>query len=199
MTETPLTVTLLAAVLWRGLDELSLQHFRLQEYSGGYLFNGRVLTIQDQQPAEIFYVVMCDRNWQTQEAHVGVMHGAESTQVQIRRKEAKHWFRDGERVSGLDDVVDIDLSISPATNTVAIRRLALEIGESRAVDAAWVRFPELTLERLDQRYTRLDARRYRYESGGGTFTAELEVDDNGVVARYSGLWERVAPPMESEG
>ena len=198
MGETPLPVRLLAAVLWRGLDELSLQHVRLQEYAGGFLLNGRILSIQNQQPAETFYVIMCDRNWQAQHVHVGMINGGGATQLEIRRDEANQWFRDGERVSGLDGVVDIDLGISPATNTLAIRRLALEKGESRAVDAAWVHFPELTLERLDQRYTRLDERRYRYESGGGTFTAELEVDDNGVVARYSGLWERVAPPMESD-
>jgi uncharacterized protein len=193
--ETLLPVTLLASVLWRGLDELSLQHFRLQEYSGGYLLNGRILSILDQRPAETFYVIMCDRGWRTQEAHVGVINGEETSQFQIRRDEQNQWFRDGERISSLDGMVDIDLSISPATNTLPIRRLALEIGESRAVDAAWMRFPELTLERLEQRYTRLDARRYRYESGGGSFTAEIEVDDNGVVARYSDLWERVAPPL----
>ena len=156
------------------------------------------MTVQQQQPAEIFYAVMCDRSWRTQQAHVGVVIGAESIQLQIHRDEQNHWYRNGERINGVDGVVDIDLSISPATNTLPIRRLALEIGESRAVDAAWVRFPELTIERLDQRYTRLDARRYRYESGGGTFTAEIEVDDNGVVARYSDLWERVAPPLEKE-
>ena len=196
MGETPLPVRLHTAVLWRGLGELSLQHFRLQEYFGGFLLNGRILSIQNQQPAEIFYVVMCDRGWRTQEVHVGLTNGSDTTQFQIRRDELNQWFRDGERISDLDGVVDIDLSVSPATNTLPIRRLALDIGESRAVDAAWVRFPELTLERLDQRYTRLDARRYRYESGGGSFSAEIEVDDHGVVARYSDLWERVAPPLK---
>ena len=197
MGETPLPVKLLTAVLWRGLDQLSLQHFRLQEYFGGFLLNGRILSIQNQQPAEVFYVVMCDRGWRTQEVHVGVMAGEDTTQLEIRRDEQNQWFRNGERVSDLDGIVDIDLSVSPATNMLPIRRLALEVGESCAVDAAWVRFPELTLERLDQRYTRLDARRYRYQSGGGSFTAEIEVDDNGVVARYKDLWDRVAPPLES--
>jgi hypothetical protein len=195
MGETPLPVKLLAAVLWRGLDEVSLQHFRLQEYFGGFLINGRILSVQNQQPAETHYVIMCDRGWRTQEVHVGLLTGGDTAQLEIRRDEQNQWFRNGERLSGLDGIVDIDLSVSPATNTLPIRRLALEIGESRAVDAAWVRFPELTIERLDQRYTRLDARRYRYESAGGAFTAEIEVDDNGVVARYSDLWERVAPPL----
>jgi hypothetical protein len=78
------------------------------------------------------------------------------------------------------------------TNTLPIRRLAPAIGESIDVTAAWVRFPELTLEPLPQRYTRLSERRYRYESNGGAFVAELEVDDAGLVITYEGGWERVA-------
>jgi hypothetical protein len=60
------------------------------------------------------------------------------------------------------------------------------------VTAAWLRFPELTLEPLSQRYVRLDERRYRYESQGGSFVAELEVDDLGLVVHYEGGWQRVA-------
>lgn len=54
--------------------------------------------------------------------------------------------------------------------------------------AAWVRFPELSIEPLEQRYTRLAPHRYLYESAGGTFRRELTVDDNGFAVDYSGLW-----------
>ncbi len=86
--------------------------------------------------------------------------------------------------------IDVDLGITPSTNTLPIRRLNLQVGESADVTAAWVRFPELTVEPLAQRYTRLDERRYRYESTTG-FSAELEVDELGLVVRYGDIWERV--------
>jgi uncharacterized protein len=60
------------------------------------------------------------------------------------------------------------------------------------VTAAWVRFPELTIEPLPQRYIRLADRRYHYESAGGAFIAEIEVDDLGIVTTYEGGWQRVA-------
>lgn len=85
---------------------------------------------------------------------------------------------------------DIDLSVTPSTNTIPIRRLALDIGGSEEVIAAWVRFPELTVEPLRQLYTRLDAKRYRYESVRSGFAAELEVDDAGLVVTYPHLWQR---------
>lgn len=70
-------------------------------------------------------------------------------------------------------------------------RLKLEIGESREVEAAWVRLPEMRVERLSQRYTRLDGDTYRYESSGGRFVAELTVDGRGFVERYGDLWDCV--------
>ena len=88
--------------------------------------------------------------------------------------------------------VDIDLGFTPATNTLPIRRLAPAIGETVDVTALWVRFPELTIEPLPQRYTRLDDSRYRYESAGGAFVAEIEVDDLGLVVTYEGGWQRIA-------
>ncbi len=100
-------------------------------------------------------------------------------------------------VPAIEGLVDVDLGFTPATNTLPIRRLTRAVGEAVDVTAAWVRFPELTVEPLPQRYVRLDERRYRYASSGGAFVAELEVDDLGLVVRYEGGWERVAVAFAS--
>ena len=53
----------------------------------------------------------------------------------------------------------MDLSATPSTNTLPIRRLALDVGASREVRAAWIRFPSCEIAPLPQRYTRLADRR----------------------------------------
>lgn len=63
------------------------------------------------------------------------------------------------------------------------------MGQSAPVRAAWLRFPELSLEPLDQRYGRSAEGTYVYESRGGQFRAELAVNDVGFVTRYAGFWE----------
>jgi hypothetical protein len=88
--------------------------------------------------------------------------------------------------------LDVDLAFTPATNLLPLRRLGLAVGEGRDATAAWVRFPELDIQPLPQRYTRLAERLVRYESRGGAFTADLEVDELGLVMRYPPLWELVA-------
>ena len=55
--------------------------------------------------------------------------------------------------------------------------------------AAWLRFPSFHLEPLEQLYRRVDVATYRYESAGGRFVADLEVNADGFVIRYPDIWE----------
>jgi len=95
------------------------------------------------------------------------------------------WQLDGRDRADLDGCLDVDLGITPATNTLPIRR----VGASSDVDAAWVQFPSLDVSRLSQRYERLGDRRWRYSAG--TFKAMLETTSEGVVVRYQNGWEAV--------
>jgi uncharacterized protein len=79
----------------------------------------------------------------------------------------------------------------PSTNTLPIRRLDLPIGRGRDVTAAWIKFPDLTLKPLRQRYTRLGENSYRYQSGAG-FSANILVDELGLALDYAGGWKRLA-------
>lgn len=83
---------------------------------------------------------------------------------------------------------DVDLSGSPLTNTLPIRRLDLlkaETGVSHRLNVAWVLLPSLEIVQADQIYTPLGDHRVRYASE--TFSAELTVDDEGFVVDYPGL------------
>ena len=60
------------------------------------------------------------------------------------------------------------------------------------IQAAWLRFPDFTVVKAAQTYTRLDEYTYRYKSG--TFEADLDVDDDGLVTTYA-EWRRTAVAM----
>jgi hypothetical protein len=91
----------------------------------------------------------------------------------------------------LAGALDVDLGFTPATNTLPIRRLALAVGAGAAVRSAWLRFPELRLEPLEQTYTREAEHVFLYRAlvDGEPFSARLDTDAFGRVVRYEGLWE----------
>lgn len=94
--------------------------------------------------------------------------------------------------------IDIDLGWSPSTNTLPIKRLKLEIGQtSGEFIAASVHFPELTLQPLPQEYVRLTDRQYRYSIRSGAFVANLSVEDDDLVLEYEGFWQRIRNNQQS--
>jgi hypothetical protein len=103
----------------------------------------------------------------------------------------------GNPISSLDGCFEVDISATPFTNTLAIRRMRLKTGETSALVAAYISIPEMKVRPSRQRYTCLNVgpngAMYKYEDEGlfQGFTADLPVDCNGLVTDYPGLFRRV--------
>jgi hypothetical protein len=177
-------------ILWRRLDEPGHDVAELAPTLDGWLLSGAAVFAESGRPCRLEYAVVCDRAFATRRCTVSGRVGATHVRLDVERDASDAWLVDGERVPSLTGCVDIDLAFTPATNLLPIRRLALAVGEAAPVRAAWVRFPELSLDVLEQTYTRVAADRYLYESDGGNFRRELTVSAMGFVLEYPGLWTR---------
>jgi hypothetical protein len=188
----------LRVLMWRSLRETGLEYCGLWRYlvpgsqAFGWALRGTAVGEYQGVPTEVRYRVVCDDLWNTRSVHIGVVQGHSKRALRLRPTGGGRWASGGDDVPQHRGCTDVDLGIGASTNTLPIRRLGLAVGQSARIDAAWVRFPDLRLERLPQRYTRLAEDRYRYESLDSGFTADLEVDDLGLVVNYPGWCERVA-------
>jgi len=182
--------TLLRSVVWRNLAAHGSDYCSLWQINRGCLLRGTAITaLKDGRPMLADYEIECDHLWHTRRVITTCRVGSSAHEVDLTVETSGVWRSAGQVLPALRSCVDIDLAVSPATNTLPIRRLDLEVGQSAEVTAAWLKFPDLTLELLPQSYTRIDAHRYRYQSGTG-FSAELQVDDLGLITSYPGGWER---------
>lgn len=102
---------------------------------------------------------------------------------------------------GLKDCMDVNIGITPATNARPIKRLRLSGGASQVIFAAYVPLPEqingdFLLHHAAQRYTwRKPDKLYRYEDLSRNITAELDVDEDGLVVDYPNIFRRVVPSV----
>lgn len=175
-------------VAWRRSDEVEAdEHCTLSLRDNGLSLVGTVLGAEDGAPVRVEYRVLADRAGLTTAAHVRELRAFTTRTIVLERDAKDRWTVDGVVDRGLKGCTDVDLGCSPSTNTLPIRRLRLGVGASRTIRAAWVRFPDLTVVRAEQTYTRLDEFTYRYASG--TFAADLTVDDDGLVTGYAD-WRR---------
>jgi len=181
--------------LWQWLQGTGLERFQLLRAADKWILRGTILTLAEYAPAEAHYEIICDQSWHTRSADISVQDSDGERVLRIR-KESRQWYENGQANETVNGCIDIDLGWSPSTNTLPIRRLQLAVGESSGtVTAAWVRFPDLTLQPLPQQYLRISDLCYRYSSRGGSFMADLSVDEEGMVLNYEGFWQRVEIPQ----
>jgi hypothetical protein len=90
----------------------------------------------------------------------------------------------------LDGCVDVDLPVTPFTNTLPIRRLPLHVGHTADVNVVHVDVETLEVSVDPQRYTRLDDRRWRFTHLTSGWSQDFDVDRYGLVVDYPTLFRR---------
>ena len=179
-------------VVWKSLLLDGKDYCAFWHTAEGWLLKGTVVEVlKDGRPMLANYEICSDERWRTRRVQVERTIGNDVKTLRLRVESRGVWHSATQELRGIQGCDDVDLAVTPATNTLPIRRLNLEIGSSESIIAAWVRFPELTVQPLSQRYTRLSKNTYHYESNTG-FSAEIVVDDLGLVTAYPGGWDRIA-------
>ena len=186
----------LRTVVWRPFDATGAEHCMLRKLAKGFRLEGHVITTVGSPaaavPLHVHYIVDCDAVWRTRAVSISQLYGTVQTTLRLDVTNQRWWTAEGVELPQLHWLTDVDLGVTPATNTLPIRRLSLDVGQRADVTAAWLRFPALTVEPLPQTYERLAPNLYRYSSDGGRFSALLETDDLGLIVHYEGGWERTA-------
>jgi hypothetical protein len=184
-------VTPVAAWLWTRLDQPGHDGCRLLRLVSGWRLVGAAAFREGRKPCHLSYLVDADAAWRTRGARVTGYVGSAAVDLRLRRGRGDRWRVDGEPVAAADGCVDLDLGFTPATNLMAIRRLALRVGEQAEAPAAYLEVPRLRVVRLAQNYTRTARFEYDYASPDAGYRGTLQVDRFGGIMDYPGVFQRV--------
>jgi hypothetical protein len=182
-------------ILWRSLPEPGLEHLHLSASENGIAADGLIITSQDDRPIRLQYQIEMQKDWRV--SLVTVQAWTPDLRTLILKSDGKGNWSDpnGLIISNLKGCVDVDITITPFTNTLPIRRLQLQAGQSEEIQVAYITAPELEISNTRQRYTFLDqtakGAMYRFEGLDTGFQADLTIDEMGLVIDYPNLWTRV--------
>jgi hypothetical protein len=185
-----------ATAAWRHVgarDGFETVFFR--EAASGSVLDGHTVAVADGEPWAVHYTVDVDDEWRTQQCLVRSWSSLGALETLLTCDPAGHWRVDGVLVPELDGCFDADLEASACTNLLPVRRAELRIGRRVDAPAAYVRAPDLAVERLEQSYTRLvsddDGERFDYRAPRFGFKCELVFGADGLVVDYPGIATRV--------
>jgi uncharacterized protein len=187
-------------VMWSAWEEPGLGHLLLAVRNSGVVANGVVLGVEEGRPFRLFYEVRCDPYWRVRAARVGVP--GEPPKVELLSDGEGNWAGpDGQAVAYLEGCEYVDISETPFTNTLPVRRLGLAPRESAEITVAYFDGAELQPWPEPQRYTCLEKSSggalFRFLSLDGGFIADLHVDGDGPVLDYPGLFRRAWPQAQT--
>jgi hypothetical protein len=175
---------------WRRLDDAGLEVLRLAN-APAEITAQSIVVDAGAQPFGLRYRWTLDSDWRTRSIHVQVDTGL-VRELLIERLSASTWRIGGVDRPDLDGCEEVDLSATPFCNSLALRRFAPPPGGAGALTALYVEFPQLEVSPSRQRYEQLGPNAFRYVDLGAKagFTARLDLDADGFVERYEGLFER---------
>lgn len=167
-----------------------LEHLELEIEETGVMAEGVLIGPAGGRLFACGYLLRCDAAWRVRSLDV---HVAGKGRVSLRCDGDGNWSdADGTALPALQGCTDVDLSGSPFTNTLPIRRLGDALAQRREIRVAYVDLPKLDVQPVAQAYTRRAPDRVLFESLSRPFAAELEVDSDGLVLHYEGMFTRVA-------
>jgi hypothetical protein len=135
------------------------------------------------------YSLTCEPSWKVRNLNLELVETKEK--LKIESDGYGNWSTDLGIIPKLHGAVDIDISATPFTNTLPIRRLKLGKKQHAEILVVYITIPELAVDIDRQRYTCLSKYVYRFEQINSDFSQKMEVDKDGLVVTYPGLFKRI--------
>jgi uncharacterized protein len=173
-------------IKWDGIADQTHEIF-LISLDDEWKAKGTITGIVEGKPVDLSYSIEIDNLWQVHTVNVNSADGR--ALAFVKRKDG--WYdQDGLLRKDLNHCIDVDLTLTPFTNTLPIRRLKLRDGESAEIDVVYFEVEKWEVRPAPQRYTRLNKNTYHFESLDIDFNATLKVDDDGFIIDYPELFKR---------
>jgi hypothetical protein len=179
-------------LLWTGLKYYSLENCLVKVGETGSEIASTIIGSYDGKIYKIEYRIQTNPNWETVFFEINSRH---SNQIQVIRFEGDgkgNWLNNSKKTSQFSGCIDVDIPLTPFTNTLPIRRLNLSKNEAKEIQVVYCDILGQQLKPVRQKYTCLSNSNYHYENVPNDFEATIEIDDEGFVIDYPSLFARTA-------
>jgi len=174
-------------ITWEGLEYRSLENCTLTETDNGISVTSVITGQVNNQAIKILYKILTDTLWATYFVEINVILGGYKKTILLEKK-VSYWLVNNTIDHRFNDCVDIDISLTPFTNTLPIRRLVFNGQLSNRIEVIYIDIIADMIMPVRQYYTKISDSVYLYENEKSTFKAELKTDSYGLVIEYPKLF-----------
>jgi uncharacterized protein len=178
------------SIFWAGIEYNSLENCSVKLTDTGTDVRSTIVGEYRGNIYTIAYHLTTNEKWETTLLEIESRVNDQIKHQIFEGDGRGNWIVDGKQQPVFNNCIDIDLSLSPFTNTLPINRLKLETGTPCQILVIYFDLLGNAVNPMFQKYTRLSADKFKYESVGDDFESEISVDEFGFVIDYPQLFVR---------
>jgi len=179
-------------LLWTGREYYSLENCLVTDKTSGAEVNSVIIGYYDEKIYKIEYRIITNQNWETVFFEIISQHSNQTQSIRFEGDGKGNWVSNHKQADQFTGCIDIDIPLTPFTNTLPIRRLNLSQNQTQEIKVIYCDLLEQQVKVVCQRYTCLSNTEYHYENVPNDFEATIEVDNDGFVIDYPSLFVRKA-------
>ena len=179
-------------LLWTGRAYNSLENCLLTSTDTGVEVNSIIVGVHNQRIYRVEYVIKTNQAWETLACEVKSQLDGKYESINLQSDGNGNWIVNGTPAEQLSGCTEVDISLTPLTNTLPINRLKLATNETQLIQVVYIDLLGKQVQSVRQRYTKRSQTQYHYENVPNDFEAVITVDDLGLVVDYPDLFVRTA-------
>ncbi|MCW4467484.1 putative glycolipid-binding domain-containing protein [Flavobacterium sp. MFBS3-15] len=182
------------SIVWEGLANDTEEHCSVNFLGEEIVIRSEIEGWAAHKAVYAEYVLHLTNEWEAVRIEVDFHVSDHQHSRHLQRDGSGNWTdNSGKAYPELQGCLFLDISLTPLTNSLPINALHLSEGDSAEFDLAYFDILEDVIRKDRQKYTRMPGNVYRFENGGGSFTADIAVDADGFVTEYPNLFKMLKP------
>ena len=112
-------------VVWKGLYYQMMEYCNIEKTDTEIRIDGTIVGFAEDSPFSVTYDILTDAAWRVAALEMAIERGGECSWISIQRDPDGKWTQSGHIRPEWANCIDIDISLTPFTNTLPINRLQL--------------------------------------------------------------------------
>lgn len=177
-------------IIWKGIEYSSLEHCAISIENDVLVVNSTIVGHYSGFTYLVTYNLRTNAMGETTKLTMNTTLNGNHQVTELIKLPDGVWEMNGNIIDDFSGCTDVDIAITPFTNTLPIRRLRLQPGEEQEIRVIYFDLLEGTIKPLSQKYKCLTPTIYHYENVPNDFEADITVDEHGLVINYPTLFAR---------
>jgi uncharacterized protein len=186
-------------ILWKGREYESLENCLVTISNEGSDIRSTIVGHYESTIYQVNYLIKTNALWETISVEIQARHSGQTQTIKFESDGKGRWKDNGKSLPQFDGCIEIDIPLTPFTNTLPINRLKLDVNQTELIRVIYMDLLAGEIKPVHQKYTRVSPFAYHYENVPNDFEANILVDELGLVVDYPTLFERLAESKTSFG